>query len=476
LVALVLALLMGAVLTSPAARAANPPPKQVTIVGDSVMLMMGGAPYSGAAQKVIGGAGWDTVLDAKVSRPTSQGIPVLQSHQSRLGGAVVLGLGYNDAGNTDAFRTKVNAIVGELANTPEVVWLTLHDVRPGYAAANQVLRDTARAHSNFHVVDWNAAASGHGNYFAGDGLHLTSAGATAMAQLILGELQRWYSGGADSVAAPPAVDLSSCRASSNPKATPSPDATRGYWLLDSSGRVWAYDAPVLGDIQNPFGERAVDIAATASGNGYWLTNSRGHVWAFGDAVLAGDLTGVALKAPITSIVASPAGNGYWLLGQDGGVFTFGSAKFHGSMGATVLQAPITSMAATSQPDGYWLSGADGGVFTFGTAPMLGAGLNRSWRTTPVTQLVPRPNGDGYWLRSDRGDVTAIGAAPDAGDLPRVGYCRPPSVADMAVTRSGAGYWMLGTNGSVFTFGDAAPHGQPPSLPDGTQMVGMALYR
>ncbi|MCU1343755.1 MAG: Esterase [Acidimicrobiia bacterium] len=467
-IGLALAVLAASLLTGPAAPAAALPEKQVTIVGDSVMLMMGGAPYSGAAQRVIGGAGWDTVLDAKVSRPTTEGGPVLQSHQGRLGGAVVLGLGYNDAGNPEGFRIKVNAILAQLGNTPEVVWLTLHEVRPGYAAANQVLRDTARTHSNFHVIDWNAAATGHSNYFGGDSIHLTGAGATAMAQLILGELERWYNGDT--------VDLSSCRPSTNPPAAPAAEATRGYWLLDSAGRVWAYDAPLLGDIQNPYGVHAVDMASTASGAGYWITDARGHVWAFGDAALAGDLTGVALRAPIVAIVASPTGNGYWLLASDGGVFAFGSAPFQGSMGGTALQGPVTSMAAVPRSTGYWLTGSDGGVFAFGAAPMLGAGLGRSWKTRPVTQLVPRPSADGYWLRSSQGDVTSLGAAPDEGDLPRAGYCRAPAVADMAATRSGAGYWMLGVNGSVFTFGDAAAHGQPPSLPAGVHMVAMALYR
>ena len=72
---------------------------------------------------------------------------------------------------------------------------------------------------------------------------------------------------------------------------------QGYWMLDSSGRVYAFgDAVYLGDPfptvsgAAGFGVKAVDIATTATGNGYWVVDSIGRVFAFGDAVRFGDVT------------------------------------------------------------------------------------------------------------------------------------------------------------------------------------------
>lgn len=77
---------------------------------------------------------------------------------------------------------------------------------------------------------------------------------------------------------------------------------------------------------------AVEICATKTGHGYWVVDSTGAVFAYGDAKYCGGAN--ALKpppvAPIVGMTPTPDGGGYWLLGADGGIFSFGNAKFYGA--------------------------------------------------------------------------------------------------------------------------------------------------
>jgi hypothetical protein len=61
-----------------------------------------------------------------------------------------------------------------------VVWVTLRETRDLYRQTNDVIRRAAKRWPNLRVADWNAFSAGH-SWFAGDGLHLTPTGATALA-------------------------------------------------------------------------------------------------------------------------------------------------------------------------------------------------------------------------------------------------------------------------------------------------------
>ena len=111
-------------------------------------------------------------------------------------------------------------------------------------------------------------------------------------------------------------------------------------------------------------------ARTPDRNGYWMVDTAGTVTAFGTADHFGDLTGIALSAPIVGIAPTLDGDGYWLAGADGGVFTFGKARFYGSMGATPINRPIVAIEGDTA--GYTLFAADGGVFCFGSARFHGS--------------------------------------------------------------------------------------------------------
>jgi uncharacterized delta-60 repeat protein len=230
---------------------------------------------------------------------------------------------------------------------------------------------------------------------------------------------------------------------------------QGYWMLDASGRVYAFgDATYLGD---PFpavqaaGTTAVDLAPTATGDGYWVVDSAGHVYAFGDATrygdvsfagrptvslaakgdgyigFAGDLTATAwtstgstttspgfpLNQPVVDAVPGPgATGGTYAVAADGGVFSLGGAPFLGSMGGVALNQPVTGMATDPDGRGYWLVAADGGIFAF-DAPFLGS-MGGVPLNQPVTDMVPWA--DGYLLVAADGGIFTFGHGPFAGSL------------------------------------------------------------
>ncbi len=82
------------------------------------------------------------------------------------------------------FRPRVDALLGALASVPRVVWLTIHQARPYYAGANDVIRGSVAAHPNVSVGDWNAVIRPGDT--GDDGLHLTPEGGTHMATFIAG--------------------------------------------------------------------------------------------------------------------------------------------------------------------------------------------------------------------------------------------------------------------------------------------------
>lgn len=179
--------------------------RKVVVVGDSVIL--------GAQQPItssFAARGWAVTFDAAVSRSTSAGLAAIESHRGELTDSLVVNLGANDAGNTASFRQKVGAIMNATASVPHVYWLTIREVRGYYAPANQVLRDMAAGRPNVTVIDWHAATLGATDLTAADGLHLNSAGANRMAQVVTDAVV------AGVLASPPSV------APSPPPAQPAP--------------------------------------------------------------------------------------------------------------------------------------------------------------------------------------------------------------------------------------------------------------
>jgi hypothetical protein len=184
--------LIGAV---PAAAPAVARGERVFLLGDSVMA---GLNFSSAARAELAAA-YDVTLDAKVCRAIQEpscftqydgrppaAMTVLRANSGRIGDALVMMVGYNDsnvAGGVDAVMAEANA-----QRVPHVVWLTYRNPNGRYSTSNATLYAKAAQYPTLTVIDWDGFTAGHRDWFAGDGLHLTAAGANGLAGFLVANL------------------------------------------------------------------------------------------------------------------------------------------------------------------------------------------------------------------------------------------------------------------------------------------------
>jgi lysophospholipase L1-like esterase len=180
-VAAVLALVVAT--GAPAGAKASARQRSVVLIGDSVLAALSPS-YTNAAARVIGGAGWKVVVDAKVNRTTAQGADVARARRAQETDSVVVMLGQNDGATPSVFQRRAALVMQQLKTVPHVYWLTMRE--PRYAGANRVLRTMTAQYRNLRLVDW--AQRVQPGWTAKDGLHLNGAGATGMARLILASL------------------------------------------------------------------------------------------------------------------------------------------------------------------------------------------------------------------------------------------------------------------------------------------------
>jgi lysophospholipase L1-like esterase len=180
--AVVLAGLVGG--TGGASATAPSRPRRVVLIGDSVMAALN-PDYTNVAAKVIGAAGWNVLIDAKVNRTTAQGAQVARARRSQETDSVVVMLGHNDGATPSVFSRRATAVLDAVTRVPHVYWLTMRE--PRYAAANRMLESLATRYPNVRLIDW--AHQIKPGWTAKDGLHLNGAGAAGMAKLILVSLR-----------------------------------------------------------------------------------------------------------------------------------------------------------------------------------------------------------------------------------------------------------------------------------------------
>jgi hypothetical protein len=147
--------------------------------------------------------------------------------------------------------------------------------------------------------------------------------------------------------------------------------TGGYWLFTRYGNVYTSSGtPWYG---SPAAHRAhersiVGMTATPDGKGYWLVDSSGRVYNYGDAPRRVMRPSLPRTTAIRGIVATPGGC-YWLFTRYGNVYTSTGAKWYGSPAAQrAHQHSVVGMTTSSDRKGYWLANSSGRVFHFGDAP------------------------------------------------------------------------------------------------------------
>jgi hypothetical protein len=190
--ALLLVISSAILLAVPAAGAqeATSPPR-VTLIGDSVAASVR---YVAAARSYLS-RGFDLQLHASVCRrlvarscryhgtapPTA--LQTIRSEEGSLGKVVVVDVGYNDASRT--YRADLDSVMRALVSegAEKVIWVTLHVSRPDYRATDEIIRAAPSRWPQLTVADWSSVPSRR-SWFRKDGIHLTPAGALALAHLL----------------------------------------------------------------------------------------------------------------------------------------------------------------------------------------------------------------------------------------------------------------------------------------------------
>ena len=163
------ALACGSAVAAAPAHAA--PSKDRYAIGDSVML---------GARTALKDTGFR--VDATESRQAYSGPALVRKKGSALPENVVVHLGTN---GTFPLST-CKAIVKAAGPERRVFLVNVFVPRSWQDSNNAVIRqcDEAFAADRVHVIDWNAAASAHRNWFYGDRIHLKPAGGEAFARLL----------------------------------------------------------------------------------------------------------------------------------------------------------------------------------------------------------------------------------------------------------------------------------------------------
>ena len=98
-----------------------------------------------------------------------------------LGDTVIIELGTNGVFSTESGQALIDAI----GSDKRIFWVNTYG--PGlrwYTDVNAVISALAAANPNVTEVDWASVGLAHPEYFASDGIHMTSTGYAAFAQLM----------------------------------------------------------------------------------------------------------------------------------------------------------------------------------------------------------------------------------------------------------------------------------------------------
>ena len=188
-----------------------------------------------------------------------------------------------------------------------------------------------------------------------------------------------------------------------------PAAAEGYVTLDVTGQAVTYAMSAPPTLTRK-SWHASGIAATPDGDGYWLVSTTGRVFAFGGAQLLGSIPPRALVGSVTGIAAARTGMGYWLATSTGRVYRFGAARRLGWVTPGTLVGSIVGIAAVPGAPGYWLADANGQVYAYGAARQLADYAGKPDHGVVAIAPAPADAGPGYWLLTRSGGVYGFGAA------------------------------------------------------------------
>ena len=271
LVAVLALTLLAGVLAASAVTAPAPvlPRRRVLVIGDSVLAMATAEIAQAMPDRQV-------TVDAKVNRNTAQGLDVATARGADAD-VVVVQLGTNDSGTLGIYGPRVERLLDALAHVPLVIWLTIREVRPYYAAANDLLRQEVATHPNLAVADWSQVADRSPEVFSGDGLHLRGAGPRLMATFVADQVARALPGDGGR---PPASAIPS-------GPVPPPSSTGSHDLVATS-------SPARTGRDRAAGSRPVDTARPRAA-GPTPHPARSTPWALVVAGLVALSAGIAIR-------------------------------------------------------------------------------------------------------------------------------------------------------------------------------------
>lgn len=168
---------------------------KATFVGDSVADAVAETP---AARRAISRGLGHMTLDLAVcrrlvaasctynGRTPASALEAVQARGDGLGSVLVVDAGYNDG--AEGYDDAIDQIVrtAKAHGVERVVWVTLREAGTYpeiYKVTNGVIRRAQQRWPQLRVADWNTYSAGK-NWFGSDGLHLSPAGATALARFL----------------------------------------------------------------------------------------------------------------------------------------------------------------------------------------------------------------------------------------------------------------------------------------------------
>lgn len=148
--------------------------QSVTAIGDSVIL--GAAPV---LEKMIAGIS----VDGKIGRQLSQAPDIMRQLKAdkTLGEIIVIHLGTNGPFKPDQLEELLETIGEER----KIILINTRVPRKWQDTVNDALADASKKHANVKLLDWYSLSEDKPDWFASDGVHLTSKGAEAYAKLVL---------------------------------------------------------------------------------------------------------------------------------------------------------------------------------------------------------------------------------------------------------------------------------------------------
>jgi ribosomal protein L25 (general stress protein Ctc) len=164
----------------------------VTLIGDSVADEIA---YLSSARALVG-RGVRLRLEVAACRRLTElsctvagfrpqtALKLVRTRGRALGQVAIVAVGYNDYEHSFARDAREVLTALHRAGVQQVLWLTLRATHHAYLPMNDALRELATTTPWLTVVDWNKYSRSHPDWFKEDGLHLTHAGATAMATLL----------------------------------------------------------------------------------------------------------------------------------------------------------------------------------------------------------------------------------------------------------------------------------------------------